>query len=121
MRRKHGCSWAVVTLGLALAVPQIASAGPFFGDWGWCWHPCRDCPRGDYSHLHYWTVGLYKARAVFHPSSLDQYPPGPSPTPPIDYLYTPYPCRTTPPAPAVPYADPAAYFGRPTNLPFTLP
>jgi hypothetical protein len=119
MFRKHGCWWAVLTL--CLAIPQVANAGPYLGDWSWLWHPCRDCPRGEYSPLHYWTVGLYKTRAVVHPSSLDQYSPGPSPAPTVEYLRTPYPCRTTPSAPTSPYADPAAYFGRPTSLPFALP
>ena len=75
MISKHGCWWAILTLGLGLAVPQMATAGPYLGDWGWLWHPCRDCPRGEYSPLHYWTVGLYKARSVVLPSSLDQFAP----------------------------------------------
>ena len=121
MTKKHGCGWAILVLGLGLAIPQMAAAGPFFGDWSWFGPHCTDCPRGDYCRLHYWTVGVFKARAVLHPSSLDQYAPGPSPTPPVDFVRTPFPCRSTAPAPAVPYADPAAYFGRPTTLPFALP
>jgi hypothetical protein len=91
--------------------PAAAPAGPYIGDWGWCWHQGHDCPRGDYCWLHYWAPDLYKVRAWVHPSNLDQYPPGPSPTPPVGYEYNRYRCIAVPPAPSTPYADPAGYYG----------
>ncbi len=123
MAAKHRVGvWAVLLgLALALGVPATAESGPFLGDWGWCWHQDPTCPRGEYPFLHYWTYWLYRVRANCHPSNLDQYPPGPCGVPPAQYIYIPYPCRSAPPAPTVPYADPAGYYGRPTGLPFALP
>jgi hypothetical protein len=89
-----------------------AQAGPYLGDWGWCWHQGRDCPRGQYCPLHYWTPCLYKVRAYVHPSNLDQYPPGPSPSVPPSYDTINYRCRSLQPTPSTPYADPAGYYGR---------
>jgi hypothetical protein len=100
--------------GLFAAAPK-AEAGVFFGEWGWCWHQDRDCPHGVYHWLHYWAPEVYKARAWVHPSYLDQYPPGPYPSPPVHIEFQPSPCRSQPPAPSAPYADPAAYFGRSTR------
>src|ERR1043165_659630 len=40
---------------------------------------CKDeCPRSQYSRLHYWTPTLYQVRAYICPSRLYQYPPGPA-------------------------------------------
>ena len=95
---------------LGLLAPRRAQAGPFIGNWSWCC-PSRNCPRGYYSPLHYWAPELYKMRAYCHPSNLDQYPPGPCPPVPVSFHLIKYPCRTTPPAPSPPYADPAGYYG----------
>ncbi len=98
---------------LGLLEPLTVQAGPYLGDWGWLWHQGPECPKGEYCPLHYWTPGVYRVRALVHPANLDQYSPGP------DAQITPcagvikYRCRATSPAPASPYADPAAYFGRP--------
>src|SRR5262249_24057752 len=97
---------------LGFIMPSTLLAGPYLGDWGWCWHQARDCPRGDYSPLHYWTPGLYKLRAYVHPSNVDQYPPGPTPPLPVPSQPTTYPSRTLPAAPTAPYAVPAASHGR---------
>jgi hypothetical protein len=98
---------------LALLMPGTAAAGPFLGEWDWCWHEAHDCLRGSYHWLHYWAPQLYRVRACVHPSNLDQYAPGPSPPVLPTYLFDKYRCRTTPPAPSPPYADPTAYYGRP--------
>jgi hypothetical protein len=108
--------WALV-LGLGLFAAPAASAGPFFGDWGWCWHPDPHCPRGVYSPLHYWSPEVYYVRKHLHPVNLDQYPPGPSPPVPPTFQILRYPCRTTLPTPSPPYADPTAYYGRPIAPP----
>jgi hypothetical protein len=112
MARKQGRWRTALVLWVGLLAPGTVLAGPYLGDWGWCWHPARDCPRGEYSALHYWTPGLYKVRMYVHPSNLDQYPPGPSVPVPATFETTKYPCRSIPTAPTAPYADPAAYFGR---------
>src|SRR4051794_25819719 len=112
MCRKHGRKWAALGLLLLLLAPSPATAGPFLGSWSW-WQPCRDCPRGEYSPLHYWAPNLFRARAVVHPSNLDQYPPGPCPEAPAGYQFTRYPCPAIPPTPTTPYADPTGYYGRP--------
>ena len=59
----------------------------------------KDCPRGDYSPLHYWTPQAYKLRAFVHPSNLDQYPPGPSEPVPAGYEWSEYRCPSLPPMP----------------------
>ncbi len=107
--------WAAVVVGLGLLAltPAPAQAGPFFGDWSWLWHPAPNCPRGQYSPLHYWAPEVYYVRKHLHPVNLDQYPPGPCPAVPPSYIYTPYPCRSVLPMPSAPYADPTAYYGRP--------
>jgi hypothetical protein len=115
----RGCAGLVLLLGLL--APSSALAGPYLGEWGWHWNPAGDCPPGAYSPLHYWARNAYIARAWFHPSNLDQYPPGPCASPPISYEYHAYPCRSTPPAPSTPYGNPVGYYGRPVNLPFVLP
>jgi hypothetical protein len=104
MARKHG--WALLIL-LAL-VPGTALAGP---EDGGC--QGRHCPRGDYLLLHYWWPELYRTRAYIHPSSLDQYPPGPSPAVPPTYDFFRYRCPSIPATPTSPYADPELYYGRP--------
>jgi hypothetical protein len=103
----------VFVVVLALAAPARAQAGPYLGDWGWCWHPARDCPRGQYSWLHYWAPELYQIRACVCPSNLDQYPPGPYPPVLPSFEYTGYRCQVGPAAPTSPYANPTAYYGRP--------
>ncbi len=115
-------SWrAALVLLAALLAPSSVMAGPYLGEWSWFWHPSPDCPRGEYSPLHYQAMELYRARAFLHPSNLDQYPPGPNPCATANYDLSKYRCRSLPPMPTVPYADPAGYFGRPVGLPFALP
>jgi hypothetical protein len=100
-----------LVLSLGLLAPRIAQAGDcvsFFG-----WHIGRDCPRSDYSPLHYWVPEAYKVRMYVHPSNLDQYTAGPDAPIEASFNITRYRCRTLPPMPSTPYADPAAYYGRP--------
>jgi len=104
-----------------LLAPSAATAGPFFGDWTWFWHPSSDCPTGDYSALHYQVPDIYKARALVHPSHLDQYPPGPAACPTANYDFSKYRCRQTPPLPTAPYTNAEGYYGRAVGLPFALP
>ena len=112
MAGKHGCWRTALVLLLGLLAPGAASAGPYLGDWDWAWHQAHNCPRGEYSLLHYWTPQAYWVRSMVHPSNLDRYAPGPSPpVQPIINLQK-YPCRSLPPIPSAPYADPAGYFGR---------
>jgi hypothetical protein len=106
-----------LVLLLGLLTVETASAGPYLGDWGWFWHPAHDCPRGDYSFLHYWAPAIYRVRACIRRPNLDQYPPGPYPTVPESFESYRSPCMTTPPAPTAPYADPARYFGLPPVAP----
>jgi hypothetical protein len=101
--------WAVVLLGSL--VPAPALAGPYLGQWSWCWHPAPECARGEYSVLHYWAPDLYKLRAVIHPSSVDQYPPGPCPPVTPSFIGFKSPCQSAPPAVPPPYADPNGYYG----------
>lgn len=112
MAGKHARWWTVLMLSMTL-LPGVASAGPFLGDWGWCWCQGRDCPRGEYSPHHYWNTEFYRARAFVRPSNLDQYPPGPYPPVTPTFDFTKYRCPSTPPAPTAPYADPAGYYGSP--------
>jgi len=100
-------------LTLALTVSSVAQAGPFLGEWSCFWRPARYCPKGCYSPAHYWIPECYVLRSCFCPSNLDQYPPGPSPSPPLRIERICYPCQTLPPMPSSPYADPTAYYGRP--------
>jgi len=99
---------AALFLGLVTTSALRADDGPW-------WRRCRDCPRGDYSPLHYWAPGWYELRAQIHRVNLDQYPPGPEPSVAPSYEYQRYPCPATPPAPSSPYANPAAYYGRTTT------
>jgi hypothetical protein len=101
------CAGLTLLAGLLLAGSCLA--GPDGDGFG---RPCRDCPRGEYSPLHYWAPALSYVRAYVHPSYLDQYPPGPSPSVAPSYDVRKYPCPATPPMPSSPYADPAAYYGR---------
>lgn len=104
--------WRMVgVLLLVLLIPAAAEAGPFLGEWGYFWNPAPDCPRGEYSPLHYWAPELYVVRSCVHPVNLDQYPPGPCPPVPVAFMFEKYCCRTTPPAPSAPYANPSAYYG----------
>lgn len=105
-----GVQRTVILLGLAVAMPASAWADP---DCGTPRHRSPDCPRSMYSPLHYWAPTWYRLRATVHPSSLDQYPPGPFPTVPAPVEITRHKCRAIPPGPGTPYADPAGYFGRP--------
>jgi hypothetical protein len=111
MAGKLGCWRLVLVLCLGLAATGTASAGPFLGDWGWCWHQDRDCPHGAYSPLHYWAPGVYRVRACLRRPNLDQYPPGPYPTVPASFESYKSRCTTMPPAPTAPYADPTRYYG----------
>ena len=96
MAGKRG-RWAVWVFLLALAVPGAAQAGPYFGEWGWCWKDCKDCPKGSYCCLHYWVPAVYWLRAHLKPVNLDGYPPG-LPVP-ADAVWEPYGCRDLPPMP----------------------
>jgi hypothetical protein len=111
MSRK--CGWVLLIL-LAVA-PGAALAQPEFS--------CQNghCPHGDYSALHYWFPEWYEARAHFHRSNLDQYPPGPFPPVPPSTLYLRNRCPSLPAMPAFPYADPERYYGRPVVPPQQLP
>ena len=109
-RRHHRWAAASVLL-LGLLSPATASAGPYFGDWSWCWKPAKDCPRGNYCFLHYWTPQLYRVIYCARRASVDSYPPGIGIPP--GYMLGMYPCRTTPPVPTPPYANPAGYYGSP--------
>jgi hypothetical protein len=111
MRNRHSGCWVVVVLLLVLLAPGTGRAGPYIGDWGWCWHPAKDCQPWEYSWLHYWARDLFILRACVHPSYLDQYAPG-VPVP-IGFLDLPYKCRSIPPAPTPPYAEPESYYGIP--------
>jgi hypothetical protein len=113
MAGKHGCRWTVLVLLFSLLIPGTVFAGPFFGDWGWLWHPAHDEPHGVYSPLHYWAPYTYKTRALVHPSKLDQYPPGPTPPVPPSFEFQKYHYRMQPPMPSSPYANPSGYYGRP--------
>jgi hypothetical protein len=110
MVRKHG--WVLLVL-LALA-PGAAPAQD-----GGC--QGRNCPRSDYSFLHYWWPELYETRAHFGRYTLDQFPPGPSPAVPPTYDRFRYRCPSTPATPTSPYADPESYYGRPIVPPQKLP
>ena len=101
------CRLALVLCVTLLTAPT-ALADP---DSTWPWHSRRDCPRGNYSLLHYWAPSLYQVRACLHPSYLDQYPPGPFPPVPPSFELTKYKCPSIPPSPSAPYADPAGYYG----------
>jgi len=102
-------------IGLVIMVGGLASspavAGPYFGEWSWCWRPAPECSRGDYSRLHYWAPELYKVRAWILPSQVDQYPPGASPPVAASTLLIKSPCQSAPSAATPPYADPAGYYG----------
>jgi hypothetical protein len=117
MAGKQGYWRMALVLLVGLLLPSAARAGPFLGDWGWFWHPAPDCPRGAYSPLHYWAPTAYRVRACVHPSNLDQYPPGPCPPILPSFEFTTYRCRTAPPIPTAPYADPTGYYGRPVAPP----
>jgi hypothetical protein len=113
MAGKHARWWTALMVLLGLLVPSNVLAGPYIGDWSWCWHPAPDCPRGEYSWLHYWAPTLYRVRDCVHPSNLDQYPPGPFPPVAPSYEISKYGCRCLPAMPSSPYADPTSYYGRP--------
>ena len=107
------CRPALVLCLMLLAAPITLADS----DSGWFWHSRRDCPRGDYSLLHYWAPSLYQVRACVRPSYLDQYPPGPFPPVPASFDVNKYRCRSIPPIPMAPYADPTSYYGRPVAPP----
>jgi hypothetical protein len=53
----------------------------------------------------------YRVKYCLHPADLDQYPPGlPVPT---GFRVYPSQCRSNPPMPTHPYADPEGYYGIP--------
>jgi hypothetical protein len=109
MARK--CSFWALLFFIICAGPALA--GPEDGGCNG-----RDCDRhGAYSILHYWWPELYRARAHIHPSSLDQYPPGPAPGVVPEYMYFRYRCPYIAPMPTSPYADPASYYGRGQTAP----
>jgi hypothetical protein len=101
-----------LVLWIGFLAPDKAPAGPYLGEWGWCWLPGRDCPRGTYCPLHYWAPELYRIRAIVHPSNLNQFPQGPAQPVTPTMESTKYRCTTVPAAPSNPYVDPASYYGR---------
>jgi hypothetical protein len=115
MRGKWGRCGLALALLLVLLAPRPVLAGPFLGDFGWCWHPSGDCQPTEYHWLHYWARNVYILRACFHPSNRDSYAPG-LPVP-VGAVYFPASCRSVPPAPSAPYADPEGYYGVPTVPP----
>ena len=109
MDGKHATWRTALALCLGL-LPGTLCAGDL--GLGWPWHRSPDCPRSEYSVLHYWMPTLFKARAQIHPAYLDQYPPGPAePIAPM-FEVGRRRCPTLPPMPTAPYADPASYYGR---------
>jgi hypothetical protein len=102
--------WAALALLLPLVLPGAGRAGPYFGEWSWCWKPARDCPCGEYCCLHYYAPTLYRVKYCCHRAYLDQYPPG-LPVP-VGWRPEGFPCRTAPPVPDAPYADPAGFYQR---------
>ncbi len=110
MPRRIARRWSAMALLLGLLAPAPLMAGPYLGEWSWCWHPAPGCSRGVYSPLHYWAPDLYKARACLHPSNVDQYPPGPCPPVEPSFLTFKSPCQSAPPITPLPYADPAGYY-----------
>ena len=111
MKGKWGRCWVVLGLLLMLLLPRSAQAGPFFGDWGWCWHPAKDCAPSLYSPWHYWAPTVYRYHAYCKPANLDSYAPG-VPVP-ITFMYLGFKCRSIAPAPTPPYADPSGFYGVP--------
>jgi hypothetical protein len=111
MTCKQRRGWIGLGLLLALLIPGRAPAGPYIGDFGWCWKPAKDCPKGQYSFLHYWTPLLIRFAQEVFPANVDSYAPGL----PVDLSWQiePSRCRTMPPVPTPAYADPAGFFGRP--------
>jgi hypothetical protein len=101
----------VVVLLVGLLMPGTVSAGPYIGEWGYCWKPAKDCPKGGYCWLHYWAPAVYRVKYCLFPAHVDGYPPGvPVPT---TWQLQPDVCRTRPPMPTDPYGDPAGFYGRP--------
>jgi hypothetical protein len=120
MTGKMGRRLVLLALLAGMLRAGTAQAGPYLGDFGWCWKPeCDDCPRREYSPLHFWVPTYYRLRACFKPSNVDSYPPGAGAG--HHYEYTFYPCVTTPQAPTPPYADPEAYYGIPMVPPAAPP
>jgi hypothetical protein len=111
MSGTHRRWWIASVLVVGLLLPGSTHAGPYLGDFGWCWKPAPDCPCSEYCFLHYWTPALYRAIYHFHPAHLDQYPPALPVA--ASFELEPSCCRTIPPMPTHPYADPAGFFGRP--------
>jgi hypothetical protein len=110
MMRMVRCGSIALTLLVAGACAPV-EAGPYFGEWSWCWRPGPECSRGDYSRLHYWAPELYRVRACLCPSNVDQYPPGPYPPVAPGFLDLPSRCQYTAPTPSPAYAEPGAYYG----------
>jgi hypothetical protein len=100
---------AALVAGLLLLAAQSSRAGPYIGEFSWCWKPAPDCPKGDYCFLHYWTPTWYRVKYCVHPAYPEQFPPG-LPVP-AGALVQPAHCRSIPPRPSLPYADPAGFFG----------
>ena len=104
-------SWMALAVATILLSATVGRAGPYIGDWGYCWKPAPGCPKGDYCFLHYLTPTLYRAVYCVHPAHLEQYPPGVPVR--LGYQVYPHPCKSTCPSPTHPYADPAGFYGRP--------
>jgi len=113
MAGMHRCRWVGLVILMGGLVVSPATAGPYFGEWSWCWRPGPECSRGDYSRLHYWAPEIYKVRACLFPSHVDQYPPGTCPPVTASSVILKSPCQSTPSAPTSPYADPDNYYGIP--------
>ena len=81
---------AALILAATLLTPGSLLAGP----------ECKsgDCPRNEYPRLHYWAPTFYLLRAYLHPTSLDQFPPGPmSVCVPPSFDTVRFRCPSTPP------------------------
>jgi hypothetical protein len=111
MVSKQNRSLMALGLAVVLLTAGAGRAGPYIGDWGYCWKPAPGCPCGDYCFLHYLTPTLYRAIYCAHPANLNQFPPG-APVP-VGFTLYPRPCRSTGPSPTRPYADPSGFYGRP--------
>jgi hypothetical protein len=102
--------WRIaLVVGLLFFAARPSEAGPYIGDFGWCWKPAPNCPKGRYCFLHYWTPTWYWVKYCLFPAYPEQYAPG-VPVP-VGNIEQPSRCRTLPPFPSLPYSNPAEFFG----------
>jgi hypothetical protein len=107
---RNQVQWRLTLVLLLLLAAAPTQAGPYIGEWGWCWKPDPNCPKGEYCFLHYWTPTWYRVKYCVHPAYIDQYPPG-VPVP-VGWTFEEQRCRSIPSMPSAPYADPAGFYGR---------